>query len=107
MISFDDFAKVELKIGTVILAEEVEGSEKLVKLTVDLGEESPRTILTGMKQWKTPEDFQNKQLVFIVNLEPRTIMGIESQGMVLAADPEDGPALLMVEKEVPPGTKIR
>lgn len=107
MITIDDFSKVELKVGTVSEAEEVEGSEKLIKLTVDLGEESPRTVLTGMKTWYQPADFKGKQLVFVVNLEPRKMMGMESQGMVMAADPEGGPVFLIPEKPVPPGTKIR
>ncbi|MDO8619600.1 MAG: methionine--tRNA ligase [Candidatus Daviesbacteria bacterium] len=107
MISFEDFEKVELRVGTVLEAEEVEGSEKLIKLTVDLGEESPRIVLTGLKQWKTPADFKGRQLVFAANLEPRKIMGIESQGMLMAADPETGPVLLVPETEVPAGTNIR
>ncbi len=107
MISFEDFAKVELKVGTVIEAEEIEGSEKLIKLTVDLGEDTPRTVLTGMKTWHQPEHFKGRQLVFVVNLEPRKMMGLESQGMMLAADSEGGPVFLKPSKKVPPGTKIR
>lgn len=111
MITIDDFAKVELKVGTVLEAEEVEGSEKLIKLMVDFGEDplsgGPRTVLTGMKAWHTPNHFKGRQLVFVTNLEPRKMMGMESLGMVMAADPEEGPVLLVPEKEVPPGTKIR
>jgi methionine--tRNA ligase beta chain len=107
MITIDDFAKVEFKVGTVLEAQEVEGSEKLIKLTVDLGEESPRTILTGMKTWYNTDHFKGRQLVFITNLEPRMMMGMESQGMIMATDSEDGPVLLQPEKEVPPGSKIR
>ncbi len=116
MITIDDFAKVELKVGTVLEAEDVEGSEKLIKLKVDLAEESPRQILAGVKQWYKPKDFVGKQVVVVVNLEPKVMMGLESQGMMLAADPstalrtdssEDGPVFLTVPKKVPPGTKIR
>ena len=107
MITIDDFAKVELKIGTVLEAEEVEGSEKLIKLKVDLGEENIRQVLAGVKQWYKPEDFVGKQVVVVANLEPRTMMGLESQGMMLAADSEDGPIFLTIPKEVKPGTKIR
>jgi methionine--tRNA ligase beta chain len=107
MITIDDFTKIEIKVGTVLEAEEVKGSDKLIKLTVDLGEEKPRTVLTGMKSWHQPDHFKGKQLVFVVNLEPRKMMGMESQGMVMAADPEEGPVLLVPEKEVPAGTKIR
>lgn len=107
MIDFEDFSKVELKVGTVLEAEEVEGSEKLIKMMVDLGEEESRQILAGVKQWYKSEDFIGKQVVVVVNLEPRTIMGLESQGMMLAADSEDGPVFLTVPKKVPAGTKIR
>ena len=108
MINISDFQKLELKVGTVVVAEVVEGSEKLIKLTVDFNEEDTRTILTGMKQWKTPEDFKEKQLVFVTNLEPRMIMGIESQGMIMAVDGgEDSPVFLVPETEVPNGSKIR
>ena len=107
MITIDDFAKVELKVGTVLEAEEVEASDKLIKLTVDLGEEQPRTVLTGMKTWHQPDHFKGRQLVFVTNLEPRSMMGVESQGMVVASDPEEGPVLLIPEKQVPPGTKVR
>jgi methionyl-tRNA synthetase len=107
MITIDDFTKVEIKVGTVLEAEEVEGSEKLIKLTVDFDEESPRTVLTGMKTWHSPDHFKGRQLVFVVNLEPRKMMGMESQAMVMAADPEEGPVLLVPEKPVPAGTKIR
>lgn len=107
MISFDDFSRLELKVGTILDAEEVEGSEKLLKLMVDLGEEKPRQILAGVRKWYKPEDFMGKQVVAVVNLEPCTMMGLESQGMMLAADCEDGPVFLTVPKEVSAGTKIR
>lgn len=107
MISFHDFSKVELKIGTVLEAEYVEGSEKLIKLKIDLGEEEPRQVLAGVKKWYKPKDFVGKQVVIVANLEPRKMMGLESEGMMLAADTEDGPVFLTVPKKVPPGTKVR
>lgn len=107
MITFDDFSKIELKVGTVLEAEEVENSEKLIKLKVDLGEENPRQILAGVRMWYKPDDFVGKQVVIVANLEPRMMMGLESQGMMLAADSADGPVFLTVSKEVPPGIKIR
>lgn len=107
MISIDDFAKLELKVGTVLEAEDVEGSEKLIKLKVDIGESGPRQILAGVKKWYKPEDFIGKQVVVVTNLEPRMMMGYESQGMLLAADTEDGPVFLTPSKQVPPGSKIR
>lgn len=107
MINFHDFAKVELKVGNVMDAEDVEGSEKLIKLQVDLGGETPRQILAGVKQWYKPKDFVGRQVIVVVNLESKNMMGLESQGMMLAADTEDGPIFLTVPKTVPPGTKIR
>lgn len=106
MITIDDFAKVELKVGTVIKAEDVEGSEKLIKLTLDAGEDNHRTILTGMKSWYKPDFFKGKQIVFVANLEPRKMMGIESQGMIVACG-DDKPILLKPSKKVPNGAKIR
>ncbi len=106
MILIDDFAKVELKIGTVIKAEDIEGSEKLIKLTVDAGEENSRTILTGMKSWYKPAFFKGKQIVFVANLEPRKMMGLQSQGMVLACG-EEYPILLKPSKKVPNGAVVR
>lgn len=107
MINYEEFSKIQLKVGTVLEAEDLEGSEKLLKLKVDLGEESPRQLLAGVKQWYKPEDFIGKQVVVVVNLEPRKMIGLESQGMMLAADSENGPIFLTVPKKVPPGTKIR
>ncbi|MBI2338569.1 methionine--tRNA ligase, partial [Candidatus Daviesbacteria bacterium] len=74
-ISFADFSKIELKIGTIIESEEIESSEKLIKLKVDLGEESPRQILAGVKQWYKSEELVGKQVVVVANLEPRMMMG--------------------------------
>lgn len=105
MISIEDFAKVELKIGNVTAASEVPGSEKLIQLTVDAGEETLRTILTGMKTWYKPKFFVGKQIVFVSNLEPRTMMGIESQGMIVACGGEY-PVLLKPSKKLPPGSKV-
>lgn len=111
MITIDDFSKVELKVGTVVEAEEIEGSEKLIKLKVDLGKDPPaggsRQILAGIKKWYKVEDLVGKQVVVVANLEPKIMMGLESQGMMLAADSDDGPIFLTVPKQVSPGTKIR
>lgn len=106
MINIDDFIKVELRVGTVLEAEEVEGSEKLLKLKVDLGEDEPRQILSGIKQWYSPEDLVNKQFVFVTNLEPRKMMGLDSHGMILCAG-EDKPIPLVPQSELPNGSKIR
>ena len=86
----------------------MEGSEKLLKLKVDVGEEAgPRQILSGIAKWYAPEDMVGKQVVVSANLEPRSMMGFESQGMLLAAHGEDGSAVLLTATgEVPPGAKI-
>jgi len=106
MATIDDFGKLEFKVGTVLEASDIEGSERLLKLMVDLGEEKPRQILSGIKQWYAPEDLVDKQFVFIANLEPRMMMGLESQGMILAADGEK-PVPLIPQERVPSGSKIR
>ncbi len=106
MITIDDFIKCEFRVGEVLSAEEVEGSEKLLKLSVDLGEETPRQILSGIKAWYKPEDLVGKQFVFVANLEPRKMMGLESQGMIMCADGEK-PIPLTVSEKVENGAKIR
>lgn len=105
-ISYDDFAKVEIRIGTVIAAELVPDTDKLIKCTVDFGPEGQRTIVSGIAQWKKPEDLVGKQLPYVFNLAPRTLRGVTSEGMLLAASDESGVALLSAERELPPGTKL-
>jgi len=106
MINIDDFKKVELKVAKVISAERVEDSEKLLKLEVDLNDEK-RQIIAGIGKAYNPEDLTGKEIIIVANLEPRSLMGLESQGMVLAANAESGPVLLMPDKEVVPGMEIR
>lgn len=103
MIPFDEFKKIELRIGKVLHAERVEGSSKLLKLNVNAGED--RQIIAGIGAHYSPEDLMGKEIVIVANLEPRMIMGLESQGMLLAAHGE-GPVILHPEKEVPPGAII-
>ena len=105
MINIDDFSKIELKVGTVLEAEVVEASEKLIKLKVDLGEESPRQVLTGLKLYYKPEYFVGKQFIFVANLEPRMMMGLESQGMILCTDSKK-PIPLKPSSKVVPGSQI-
>ncbi len=106
MISIDDFSKLEIKIGTILSAEKIENADKLLKLEVDFGEEK-RTIVSGIAQFYKPEDLVGKQCPFIINLEPRMLRGIESQGMILAADVDSSSVLMHPDKEVPAGTKVR
>lgn len=106
MINIDDLAKVELRVGTILEAEEVEGSEKLIKQIVDFGELGTRQILSGIKKWYKPSQLVGKQFIYVVNLEPRMMMGLESQGMILATDTEK-PYPIKPLSKVPAGVKLR
>jgi len=106
MISFEDFQKIDLRVAKVIEAKRVENSEKLLKLKIDLGKEE-RMILAGIAKFYKPEDLIGKEIVVVANLEPKVLFGLESQGMLLAADNQGEPVLLKPDKEIPPGTKIR
>lgn len=112
MIFFDDFKKVELRVGKILSAERVEGSEKLLKLAVDLGDNDavgssvPRQVIAGIGKVYDPATLVGRSAIFVANLEPRMIMGFESQGMILAADNEIGPVLLIPDREVSPGAVL-
>jgi len=111
MINIDEFSKIELRVGTVIEAEAVEGSEKLIRQIVDFGDEK-RQILSGIRKWFKPEDLVGKQFVYCTNLEPRKMMGLESQGMIMAVDSSEDPAkskpiILKPSKKSPNGARVR
>lgn len=106
MISFDDFKKVELRVGKILEAVPVEGSDKLLKLSVDFGEEVLRTVVSGIAKYVDLETFVGSQKIFITNLEPRPIMGIESQAMILAAKDEDGLSIAQLNRDFAPGTLL-
>jgi methionyl-tRNA synthetase len=106
-IQYDDFAKLDIRIGTVVTAEMVPDADKLIKCTVDFGELGQRTIVSGIALWKKPEELVGKQLPYIVNLAPRVLRGVESQGMLLAASDEAGVALLQAERQLPSGTTLK
>lgn len=107
MINIEDFIKVEIKIGKILSAEKVDGSEKLLKLMIDLGEANPRQILSGVaKAVPNLEDIVGKMVPITSNLEPRQMMGMESQGMMLCTD-DGAPVLLHPAKEVPPGSLVK
>jgi methionyl-tRNA synthetase len=106
-ISIDDFMKVELRVAKVLEAEAVPKSKKLVKLKIDVGTEQ-RTIVAGIAEAYTPEQLVGRTIVIVFNLKPAKLMGIESNGMVLAASPEGGkPTLVAFEGEIAPGTRVR
>ena len=111
MITFNDFQKVEIKIGTVLSAEKVESSEKLLKLSVDFGEPELRQVVSGIaKTFREPQKLIGKQFAFVTNLEPRSIMGMESQAMILAAHKPKklGEEIILIKpaKKVPSGSKL-
>ncbi len=105
-ITITDLQKCEIKIGKVLSAERIEGSEKLLKLSIDLGEPTPRQILSGIAKAVEPEALVGKLVPVVANLEPRMMMGLESQGMILCAD-DGAPVLLHPAKEVAPGSIVK
>jgi len=105
-IAFDQFLAVELKVGQVEAAEPVEGSDKLLRLEIDLGEEKHRQVLAGIRAHYAPDDLVGKRVIVVANLAPRKIFGLESQGMVLAASADDAFSVLTVEAAIAPGTRV-
>ncbi len=112
-ITIDDFKKIDLRVAKIIEAEKVEKSEKLIKLKVDLGEdyqeegfEKERQILAGIGKFYNPDDLINRKIIIVANLEPKKMMGLESQGMLLAASIDGEPVLLKPERDIPAGIKI-
>ena len=106
-ISIEDFMKIELRVGRVLAAEAVPKSKKLLKLLVDAGAEQ-RTILAGIAEAYQPEQLVGRTIAFVANLRPARLMGIESNGMVLAASEEGGqPVLVSFEQPVAPGSRVR
>ena len=128
-ISFDDFRKLDIRVGEILSAQRIEGSEKLLKLTVDFGPAPvtpepvgewrevqtdikdegriKRQIIAGIAQFYAPEALIGKECPFAYNLAPRTLKGLESQGMILCPSDASVPVLLHPDKEVPPGSKIK
>lgn len=107
-IEYDDFAKVELRVAKVLEAERIPKADKLLRLQVDLGTEQ-RQILAGIAQQFEPDDLVGKTVVVVVNLAPRKMRGLESQGMILAASAPDGPplGLITVDANVAPGSVVK
>ncbi|WP_457599574.1 methionine--tRNA ligase [Hydrogenimonas sp.] len=106
LITIDQFFQVSLKVGTVVEAEEVPKSKKLLKLQVDLGEAEPRQIVAGIKEWYAPADLVGTQVCVVANLKPAKLMGMVSEGMILAAKDDEGLALIRPEKPKKAGTPI-
>jgi len=108
-ISYGDFEKLEIRMGKVVEAERVPGTDKLLKLIVDLGDET-RQLVAGIAHTYAPEEVLGRTIPVLANLEPRTIRGVESRGMILCpTDAEGNPVLLVPdpERDVPPGAPVR
>ncbi|OGK77660.1 MAG: methionine--tRNA ligase [Candidatus Rokubacteria bacterium GWC2_70_24] len=105
-ITLDDFKKVDLRVAEVVAAEKVARSKKLLKLTVTVGEET-RTLVAGIAEHYAPEALVGRKVIVVANLEPATLMGIESNGMVLAGSTEGTVSLLMPDKDLPPGSRVK
>lgn len=107
-ISIEEFSKVEARLGKVLVAEAVPDSDKLIRFELDFGEESPRQILSAIRQWyPEPDALVGKTMLFVVNLPPRKFKGYESHGMLMAVDGVDGaPVFLVPEKPTLPGAKV-
>jgi methionyl-tRNA synthetase len=108
-INHEEFSKVDIRVGTIVEAYKVEKSEKLLKLDVDFGELGKRQILTGIAAWYNPEDLVGMQTTFVINLESRKIMGLESQGMIFALglDDDKKPVFLLPKEPVDNGEGAR
>lgn len=108
-ITIEDFKKLKAQIGKVLVAEAVPDSDKLIRFELDFGDGTPRQILSGIREWyPEPEKLVGKMLLFVTNLAPRKIRGLESNGMLMAIDGIDGaPVFLVPEKDVLPGTTVR
>jgi methionyl-tRNA synthetase len=105
-VTFDEFKRMDLRVGQIIQAEKVEGTQKLVKLEVDIGTEK-RQMVAGIAEAYSPEALIGKRIIVIVNLKPAVIRGLESQGMLLAADLGGKPIVPFFQEDVPAGTKVR
>jgi methionyl-tRNA synthetase len=108
-ISYEDFSKLELRVGEVLAIERVPETDRLLRLIVNLGDAEPRQIISGIAEYfPEPETLVGTRCIFVANLEPRVIKGLESQGMILAATGEDGTfSLIVPHSDIPPGVRLR
>jgi methionine--tRNA ligase beta chain len=105
-ITFDDFKKLDIKIGKILSAEKVKGTDKLMKMEVDIGAEK-RQLVAGIAEFFEPIHLIGKEVPVLLNLETRNIRGLVSQGMILAVDVDGKPVIMHPEQEVPPGSIVR
>ncbi len=107
-ISFPDFAKLDLRVGKVVEAEKVEGSENLIRMVVDLGKEyGERKILAGIAKFYSPSKLTGKKFIFVANLAPKQMMKEMSEGMILCADIDQKAVIIPVDKKIPEGSVVR
>jgi len=106
-VAFDDFARLDLRAAKILAAETIPKADKLLKLTLDVGEAEPRTVVSGIAPAYTPETIVGRTIIYLANLAPKKIRGVRSQGMILSAGDADVLGLSALDKEVPPGTPIR
>jgi len=105
-IPFDEFQKLDLRVGKIVEANQIPGSRNLIRMTVDFGTEK-RQAVAGLLQWYKPEDLMSKKCAFILNLQKRKMMGVESQCMIFAAEDDKGNVVvLQPEKDIAPGSRI-
>ncbi|MGM0482745.1 MAG: hypothetical protein ACQEP6_02690 [Patescibacteria group bacterium] len=106
IIKYEDFSKLDIRAGYVQEAEKVEGSEKLIRLSVDVGEGNHRQVVAGIGKSYDPEDMLKRQVIVLVNLEAREIFGYKSEGMILAVSGEEGPVIIAPVADVPSGSIV-
>jgi methionyl-tRNA synthetase len=106
MVSKEDFEKVEMKVGRVLSVEDHPNADKLMVMRVDVGEQSPRTLVAGLKPYYRKEELQGKLVVVVTNLDPVRLRGIESHGMLLAAQDDDQVVVLTLDKEIAAGSTV-
>ena len=105
-ITYDYFVKLDIRIAKIVAAEEVEGADRLLKISLEVGDLGNRTVAAGIKTWYKPEDLVGKLVPYLANLEPRTIRGVESQGMIVAAGADEA-VLMHPDKELEAGEIVR
>lgn len=107
LIQYDDFAKLDLRVGFVKTCVRKEDADKLLRLTVDFGDEGERNILSSLYPIYNPEDLEGKKFIFVFNLAPRKFLGEESQGMILCAGTDEKPVPLTTASDTPDGSSIK
>ncbi|GAC1320149.1 MAG: hypothetical protein NVSMB2_15910 [Chloroflexota bacterium] len=108
VLTIDQFAQIDLRVGQVLTAERIPNADKLLRLEVDLAEQTPRQILAGIAEWYSPESLVGQKILVVANLQPRRMRGLESRGMLMAASDASGkPLLATVPNETPNGSRLR